>query len=307
MECTVGVDVGGTTTKAALVDATGRTVRTRRLATPAPDAATGADSVDEIVEAVAAVAKELADGAPHRVVGLGVAVPGLVDEDRGIAVWSENLRWRNVPLRDLLGERTGLPVAVGHDVRTGGMAEARLGAAAGADNAVFLPVGTGIAAALVLNGLIYAGGGYAGEIGHVSTGRSDRCACGGRGCLETVASAAAIARRYAERTGHPVSGAVDVLDRMRGGDPEAAAVWDDAVDLLAWGVSVLARVVAPQVVVVGGGLAEAGEHLLTPLRAGVRSRLTFQSPPRIVPSRFGDLAGCLGAALQAHDSAEAAR
>jgi len=301
MDCTVGVDVGGTTTKAALVDASGRALQTRRVPTPGPDRVTGADRAAEIVETVATAVQHLADAAPDRVVGLGVAVPGVVDEARGMAVWSENLRWRDLPLRDLLARRTGMPVAVGHDVRTGGLAEVRLGAATGARDAVFLPVGTGIAAALVLDGRIHAGGGFAGEIGHVSTGRPDPCACGGRGCLETVASAAAIARRYAERSGQPVSGAAEVLRRVEQGDPDAAWVWDDAVDLLAWGVTVLDAVVVPEVVVVGGGLAEAGERLLEPLRSRVEARLTFLPRPRIVAAQLGDLAGCLGAALQARD------
>lgn len=306
----VGVDVGGTATKVALVDPSGRMLQTRRVATPCANADADADDgrnsrdtgmVAELVDAIATLVKELERSAPQPVAALGVAVPGVVDDDRGVAVWSENLRWRDVPLRDLLTERTDLPVSLRHDVRAGGLAEARLGAARGADDAVFLPLGTGIAAALVLHGRVYTGGGFAGEIGHVSTGRMDLCACGGHGCLETVASAAAIARRYTARTGEPVSGAADVLERLQRGDRDAALVWDDAVGLLAWGVSVLVGVVAPEVVVVGGGLAEAGEHLLAPLRDGVESRLTFQRRPRIVASQFGDLAGCLGAALQAHE------
>ena len=108
MHCTVGVDIGGTTTKAVLVDASGRTLKTRRVGTPGPDRAAGADSVDQIVETVAALVKELIDAAPHRVTAVGVAVPGVVDEARGTAVWSENLRWRDVPFADLLAQRDRL-------------------------------------------------------------------------------------------------------------------------------------------------------------------------------------------------------
>ncbi|HWL99621.1 MAG TPA: ROK family protein [Nocardioidaceae bacterium] len=297
----IGVDVGGTTTKAALVDADGRIVETRRFPTPRAPRDAGTDRVAEVVGSVTSVAKELTDRAAGGVEALGVVVPGLVDDERGVAVWSENLRWRDVPLRELLAERTGVPVRVGHDVRAGAVAEVRLGAARRANDAVFLPVGTGIAAALVIDGRIHSGGGFAGEIGHVSTGRTDPCACGGLGCLETVASAAAIARRYADASGRQVAGAAGVLERLEHGDPDAARVWDDAVGLLAWGVTVLVGVLAPEVVVVGGGLAQAGERLLAPLRSGVEARLTFQRPPRIVSSEFGDLAGCLGAALLAQD------
>jgi glucokinase len=297
----IGVDVGGTTTKAALVDADGRILETRRFPTPRAPRDAGTDRVAEVVGSVASVAKELTDRASGGVEALGVVVPGLVDDERGVAVWSENLRWRDVPLRDLLAEQTGVPVRVGHDVRAGAVAEVRLGAAGRAQDAVFLPVGTGIAAALVIDGRLHSGGGFAGEIGHVSTGRSDPCACGGLGCLETLASAAAIARRYADATGRQVAGAAGVLERLEHGDPDAARVWDDAVGLLSWGVTVLVGVLAPEVVVVGGGLAQAGERLLAPLRSGVEARLTFQRPPRIVSSEFGDLAGCLGAALLAQD------
>ena len=307
MQCTVGVDVGGTTTKAVLLDASGRAVQTRRVGTPGPDRATGADSVAQIVETVAHLVTELTDSAPGPVAGLGVAVPGLVDEERGVAVWSENLRWRDVPFGELLVQRTGLPVSVGHDVRTGGLAEARFGAARGARTAAVMPVGTGIAVALVLDGRIHAGGGFAGEIGHLSTGRTDPCACGGNGCLEALASAAAIARRYTERSGRAVSGAAEVLQRVEQGDREAGWVWDDAVDLLAWGVTVLNAVVAADVVVLGGGLAEAGERLLAPMRSRVAARLTFQPSPRLVSAELGDLAGCLGAALLARDRWESTR
>ena len=297
----IGVDVGGTTTKAALVDADGRIVETRRFPTPHPPRDAATDRVAEVVSSVASVTKELTGRASGGVAALGVVVPGLVDDERGVAVWSENLRWRDVPLRELLAEQTGVPVRVGHDVRAGAVAEVRLGAARRANDAVFLPVGTGIAAALVIDGRIHSGGGFAGEIGHVSTGRTDPCACGGLGCLETLASAAAIARRYADVTGRQVAGAAGVLEQLEHGDADAARVWDDGVGLLAWGVTVLVGVLAPEVVVVGGGLAEAGERLLAPLRSGVEARLTFQRPPRIVRSEFGDLAGCLGAALLAQD------
>jgi glucokinase len=303
-DCTVGVDVGGTTIKAGLVDASGRTLQTRRAATPPPDPATGTDSVTEIVEAIAALVQQLSEQGGRRVAGVGVAVPGVVDEELGLAVWSENLRWRDVPLRDLVAQRIAMPVVLGHDVRVGGLAEVRFGAARGARNAVFMPVGTGIAAALVLDGRIYSGGGFAGEIGHVTTGRTDPCACGGRGCLETLASAAAIARRYADRSGCAVSGAAEVLERLQRGDRDAEWVWEDALDLLAWGVTVLAGVVAPEVVVLGGGLAEAGERFLAPVRSRVEARLTFAPPPRIVAAELGDLAGCLGAALHAKDRLE---
>ena len=120
----------------------------------------------------------------------GVAVPGIVDDARGVAVFSANLGWRDVPLRRLLGERLGgTPVALGHDLRCGGLAEGRLGAGRGLDRYLFVALGTGIAAAIGIEGRIEAGAhGCAGEIGHLVVRPGGLpCPCGGRGCLETVA------------------------------------------------------------------------------------------------------------------------
>jgi ABC-type tungstate transport system substrate-binding protein len=127
------------------------------------------------------------------------------------------------------------------------------------------------------------------------------CGCGGRGCVETVASAAAIARRYAARTGRPVAGAAAVAARVRKGDPDAVAVWEEAVGALAEGLAAAVTLLAPRLVVVGGGLAGAGELLLRPLAELLRLRLSPRSArmPRLVGAALGDQAGCLGAALLA--------
>lgn len=291
------VDVGGTTTKAALVSPGGTAMAVRVRATPAP----GPHVAAGVVGLVGELVEELRAEAPGEVAAVGVVAPGIVDDERGIAVWSENLRWRDVPLREQVAARTGLPTVVGHDVRAGGLAEQRLGAAREVADAVFLPIGTGIAAALVLDGTVYSAGGFAGEIGHVPMGGSGPCGCGGTGCLESVASAAAIVRRYRDRTGREVTGAAEVAGRAGRGDADAAAVWDEAVDALATALVWLAGVLAPEVVVIGGGLAESGDALLAPLRRRVEARSTFHRRPRIVRALLGDRAGCLGAGLLAHD------
>jgi glucokinase len=255
-----------------------------------------------IVATVSEIVGEFRNTSTDGVGAVGLVVPGIVDEERGIGVRSENLGWRNVPFRDLVAERTRLPVAFGHDVvRAGGLAEYRLGAARNARTALFLPIGTGIAAALIVDGRIHAGGGYAGEIGHVDVGHGEPCACGSVGCLEAIASAAAIARRYTRAAGTPVPGALEVADRLRASDPVARRVWDEAVETVALALSWAASVLAPEIVVVGGGLAESGDLLLGPLREALKRRLTFQRVPRLVPAALGDDAGWLGAALLARD------
>jgi glucokinase len=277
----VGVDVGGTDMKATLLDVAFHAQRT-------PDTPAGiVDAVAELVEAWRPVA------------AIGLAVPGVVDEERGVAVWSENLDWRDVPFAARLTERCGLPVVLGHDVRTGALAETRIGAARGMTDVVYLSIGTGIAAGIVLGGRLHAGDGYAGEIGHTPAGHDEPCACGGRGCLEAIASAAAIARRYTARSGRPAAGAAEVL---AAGDPDALAVWNEALDALAGALAWLASVLAPEVVVIGGGLSRAGAALFDPLNDRLARLLTFQRVPRLVPAALGDRAGCIGAGLLASDS-----
>ncbi|WP_026877570.1 ROK family protein [Jiangella gansuensis] len=290
----VAVDVGGTSVKAGVVAADGTVSRLTRVATPPP----GLDA-QPVVDAVVAVVEKLTAADSGGPAALGLVVPGIVDEQAGLAVAAENLGWRDVPLRDLVARRLDCPVVLGHDVRAGGLAEHRVGACRGARDSVFLPVGTGIAAALVLDGRLFAGAGYAGEIGHVDVGTGLPCACGGRGCLETVASAAAVARRYTAATGRPVDGSRDVAALVRAGEPAAVAVWDEALDALARGLAMLTGIVAPEIIAVGGGFGEAADLVVDPLGERLAQRLTFHRVPRVVPAELGDLAGCVGAGLLA--------
>ncbi|MFJ9032003.1 ROK family protein [Streptomyces sp. NPDC102274] len=308
MRHVIALDVGGTGMKAALVGADGALLYQARRAT-------GRERGPEaVVETILGFAADLrAYGTEHfgeSAVAAGVAVPGIVDAERGIARYAANLGWRDVPMRDLLGARLGgVPVALGHDVRTGGLAEGRLGAGRGADRFLFVPLGTGIAGAIGIAGTIEAGAhGYAGEIGHVVV-RPDGpdCGCGQRGCLETLASAAAVTRAWAAASGDPEADAADCAKAVESGDPAAVRVWLDAVDALAAGLVTALTLLDPRTLIIGGGLAESGETLFTPLRTAVEERVTFQKLPEIVPAALGDTAGCLGAGLLAWDLLAAAR
>jgi len=237
-------------------------------------------------------------------VAAGVAVPGIVDDVDGVAVFSANLGWKDVPLRELLSARLdGAPVALGHDVRAGGLAEGRIGAGNGADRFLFLPLGTGIAGAIGIEGRIEAGAhGYAGEIGHIVVRPGGReCGCGQRGCLETYASAGAVSRAWAAAGGDPDADAAACARAVEAGDPRALAVWREAIEALADGLVTGLTLLDPRVLIIGGGLAEAGDTLFGPLRAAVEARITFQKLPLIVPAALGDTAGCLGAGLLAWD------
>ena len=299
-EVVAAVDVGGTRIKAALVTASYDSLAV--VTTPTPKDITadiGGVLHATVTELLAAAAK---DDHHARVVGCGVVVPGLVDEARGVGMFSVNLGWRDLPIRDPVASSLGVPTVVGHDVRAGLLAETRLGAARGARHALFLPVGTGIAAALLLDGAVVSADGRAGELGHLLIDPAGPpCACGAIGCLEVIASAAAIEREYAARTGL-AAGAEQVAVRAAAGDPDAIAVWARAVAALAQAIAATVTITGVDLVLIGGGLAESGAALLDPLRAEVGSRLTFQRPPRLERAALGVRAGCLGAACLAWDA-----
>ncbi|MGW2519967.1 ROK family protein [Streptomyces sp. NPDC001617] len=301
MRHVIALDVGGTGMKAALVGASGELLHRARRATGrerGPDA---------VVEGILDFAAELrAYGAEHLgepASAAGVAVPGIVDEQHGVAAYSANLGWRDVPLRDLLGDRLGVPVALGHDVRTGGLAEGRIGAGKGADRFLFVPLGTGIAGAIGIAGRVESGAhGFAGEIGHIVVRPGGvPCPCGQIGCLERYASAAAVSEAWARACGDPNADAADCAKAVTSGDPNAVRVWQEAVNALADGLLTALTLLDPRTLIIGGGLAEAGETLFTPLREAVERRITFQKAPEIVPAALGDSAGCLGAGLLAWD------
>ncbi|MEU0369734.1 ROK family protein [Streptomyces sp. NPDC006283] len=295
--CVIALDVGGTAMKGALLDR--GLVPLVTLRRPTPRALGPEAVVDEITATVQRLAREAAarGRGVHRA---GVVVPGVVAEELRTAVHSANIGWRGLPLADVLEARTRLPVTLGHDVRAGGAAECSLGAARGARNVLFVAIGTGIAAAVICDGRPVRADGYAGELGHVVVQPGgDPCGCGGLGCLETVASASAIAAAFTARSGRPADGAAAVAALVAQGDADARAVWDRAADALASALATVTTLLAPEVIVVGGGLAEAGDLLLDPVRARLTARLTFQRQPALVRAALGDEAGCLGAGLAA--------
>lgn len=299
MRLMAGVDVGGTRVKAVLADDEGSVLLSHTASTPERP---GAGVVDVIVDTVSALL-DLArsDGVDGRLAAVGAVVPGLVDEATGSASWSANLGWRDLPLRDLLLARFDVPVAVGHDVRAGLLAEFHTGAARGVPDALFVPLGTGIASALLASGRVVAGTEWTGEIGHVTVQPDGPlCGCGRRGCLEVVASASALGRAWRElgREGDAETLSLAVVD----GDPEAVRLWHGAIDALVRVIGPVCAAAGTRVVLVGGGLAQSGPVLLEPLRERLVSALGHD---RITVTRaaLGDRAGALGATLLALEAA----
>lgn len=289
----LAVDVGGTSIKGELLDGSLRqTVATCTV--PTPDGPAALDAVLEVGERLVALG-----GAAVR--AAGIALPGIVDVDQGRAVWSATLGWRDLPVRDAAAARLDMPVAIEHDVAAAGQAERSRGAGRGVDDLLVVVIGTGLSAVVYTAGHLVRGGrGQAGELGHVQMVVDGRaCGCGGRGCLETIASARAIAEQYQLRSGRPVQGAREVLAALQAGDPDAHAVWHDAVAALADALLAAIALLGTDRVVVGGGLSEAGEALLGPLRRALTERRTVQVLPDVVVAELGPRAGTVGAGLAA--------
>jgi glucokinase len=295
-EAVVGIDVGGTRIKSALVTPDGQVLAEAVRPTP--------DKVGEQLGEVAAKAVvELTARVDEAVdlLAVGVAVPGLVDDVTGIGVWSANLGWRDLDLRGSIAAHVDVPVAIGHDVRSGLLAEHRLGAAREADNVLFVPLGTGLASAILCRGQLVTGSLWTGEIGHiVVVPDGPLCACGQRGCLEALSSAGAIGRRWSEATGL-VGDAEEVARRAEAGEPEARRIWQEAIDALAIMVAPVVAAAGTELVLFGGGLVHAGDTLLQPLRTALTARLGGRDDVAVRGAALGDRAGSLGAATIALD------
>ncbi|MEV0995219.1 ROK family protein [Nonomuraea sp. NPDC050202] len=277
------IDVGGTTMKGGFVARDGTIHHVERRPTPR------ADGPERVIAAVSAFVADLArprDGV--RPLAVGLAVPGLVTPTH--AVFSAAFGWRDVPAHAFAPD-VRLPVALGHDVRAAGEAELAYGE--GGRDVLYLPIGTGIAGAVVLSGALYGGaGGWAGQVGHIPV-RPDgaACGCGQRGCLAAYASGGAVAARCG------LPGAEEVVRAVLAGDARAVAVWDEAVEALALALATYTLVLDPGAIVIGGGVSQAGDTLLVPLRERLSARLGFRQAPEVRASSLGAMAGLMGAGL----------
>lgn len=294
MKHVVAVDIGGTDIKSALVNERFEVLATKSTPTPKPD-----PSGLHTLEVVAQLIEDFAEAHPVSAVGLGVL--GVFDDEGGICRWSGNLQWRDFPIRDLLQARLGIPVAAGHDIRTAGLAEARDGAAAGYGNSIFIAIGTGIAASLVIDGAIRSSGGFAGEIGHVDVNGKFPCVCGRVGCLEAASSALSISTAYNIAAGTKGVSAEAVAKLVGDDDEVATEIWNDAMQALARASEMLITILAPEAIVFGGGLAKSGDLLLNPVSKALDQSLTFQRKPELKIAHYGALAGTIGCAMMAFD------
>lgn len=305
----IGVDLGGTKMLLGVLD------RDSRVLWESRERSTG-QSEEELVEllvgGIEAARRERPDAA-----AVGLGIPATIDHEKGIAVSAVNLPLSNLPIRDIVAERSGLPVAVDNDANVAALAEHLFGAARGAENVVMLTIGTGIGGGLVLGGRIYRGATGAGaELGHFPIeidGPPCQGSCPGRGCLETLASGTALGREGREAAqrepgsalgrmladGRAIDGPA-VTEAALGGDSTAIGVFELIGRRLGAGLAGFANVFEPEVIVIGGGVIAAGELLLEPARRELRARaLTPMSRTPVVAAQLGQDAGMIGAAALA--------
>ena len=314
MGLTIGVDVGGTKIAAGVVDDAGRLVATQRRETPATDTAAVVRTIGDLVSELRT---------QHDVQAVGIGAAAFIDKARATVLFAPNLAWRDTPLRAEVERRVRLPTVVENDANAAAWGEFRFGAGAAADDMLLVTVGTGVGGGLVIEGSLYRGGfGVAAEIGHLRVVPGGHlCGCGNRGCLEQYASGRALVREAKEVALANSPQAAGILE-LAGGDVDAitgpmvtkaAAAGDGfAVELLGevgrWlgeGIASLAAVLDPTMVVLGGGVSEAGALLLDPVLTAFRQSLTgrrHRPELTLALATLGNTAGLIGAADLARDS-----
>jgi glucokinase len=308
MRLTVGIDVGGTKIAGGVVDEHGGILATALRESPATDAAAIELAIEDVVT-------ELRRS--HDVVGVGVGAAGFIDAARSTVLFSPNLVWRDEPLKSDLEARIGLPVVIENDANAAAWGEFTFGAGEDVDDLLLVTVGTGVGGGIVLTGELHRGAfGVAAEIGHVRVVPDGLlCGCGNRGCWEQYASGSALVReaRDQARRGSLIArtlldragGNVDritgplITEAARDGDAFATEQLQVLGRWLGEGIATLTAVLDPAVVVIGGGVSDAGDLLLDPIRAHFAANLTgrtYRPTLEVRQALLGNKAGLIGAA-----------
>jgi glucokinase len=274
------------------------------------------EGIDAVTNRIGMAVDELHQSVPSgcRVAALGICSPGPVDHEAGLLIDPPNLQGlHHTPLRQKLADRLGIPVVLEHDAKAAGLGDYYFGAGRGTRSMIYIVVGTGVGAALIVDGTVYRGAhNSAGEIGHTTIDRNgELCGCGSHGCVETYMSGPWLARRYERiRTSatppaaQPLTGG-DIARLATGGDPVALQVFADAGDALGAAVATMAMMLDVDLYVIGGSVAKAGDMLLEPARRGV-PKYSFHSVSErvcIVPTALADDGPILGCAWLARQAA----
>jgi len=303
MEYAIGIDLGGTSIKYALVDEAGDSLFEGKM--PSFASVSAAEVIDRLVKAATIVKHEAGS---RSIRGIGLGTPGIVDETNRIVLGgAENIvGWENIDVASILEEALKLPVVVGNDANLMGLGETKFGAGRGCSHVVFLTVGTGIGGAVIIDGKLF--GGYANrgtELGHtplIATG--ERCACGAVGCLEHYASTAALVRRFgtlAAEQGMKFDTEIDgelIVRLYHEAFPLAVDCMNEHFYYLGRGVAGFINIFSPQRVVIGGGVADAGSFYVEKIKevAGEHVIMDCALNTQIVAAELGNRAGLIGAA-----------
>ncbi|MFZ5639875.1 MAG: ROK family protein [Bacillota bacterium] len=298
----IGIDLGGTNIKGALLDFQGKIIEKYEIATLA-------NAGPEVVAGrIVQVAKILMKGIGDKIVGMGVGVPGQPDQSAGSVIFAPNLRWRNVPIIPMLRPSLDFPMFLENDGNAAALGEKWCGAGRDAVNMAAITIGTGIGCGIIINRRLYRGsGGVAGEISHtVVLPDGPQCNCGKRGCLETLTAAPALIRQaqIAIDRGRTTSLAMvenltakDIFMAAENGDAVAGEIIKDMTHYLALGLANLINILNPDLIAIGGGVSRAGELLFKPLREKTLaySLEAAARTAKIVPAQLGNDAGSIGA------------
>ncbi|WP_165452546.1 ROK family protein [Paenibacillus thalictri] len=302
-EYAVGVDIGGTKINAGLIHRSGEVAYTASAETQARQFGV-IGRAQAVIETVLAEATQAEPGL--RLAGIGVGTAGQVDVHAGRIRFANGLMpgYGGTEVKRHLQEAFGLPVAVDNDANVLALTERALGAGKGAKHLLCLTLGTGVGGAIMVDGrLVHGAWGGAGELGHISVDwRGPRCVCGSIGCLEVFASGTGIARRMRELLGESVDDQLDakaVIARWQAGDATASQIMEETMTALGSAIASLLHMFNPEVIVIGGGVAEAGDVLLDGIRTRVRERAmpSLLEGVRIVPAYKGNWSGMIGAGL----------
>lgn len=303
----IGIDIGGTKVAGALVDEHGVIVRELRVATPVQDPVA-------LVDAVVGVVNQLREG--QQVLGVGVAMAGFIDHQQANVIYGTNFGWKNFPLKSEIEAKLDIPVIIENDANAAGWAEYRFGAGKGYRHMVMLTLGTGVGGAIIADGRMLRGGfGVAGELGHMRVVPDGLpCGCGQRGCIESYASGTALLKSAKElaKSGGAAGKRLAELKAEAGeltgtqvyqalveGDPGAIGLLHNVADWLGQAIASLSAILDPEIVVIGGGVSQAGELLLEPIRQSFRKYSPaggFRPELKIATAEFVNDAGVVGAA-----------
>lgn len=304
----VGIDLGGTNIAVGVVNDSYEIVSYITVPT---EAQRSAEAVVATMAQAVNAALEQARIKIEDCLSLGVGAPGTCDVKNGVVYRSYSMNWTNLPLAQMLGEYFPIPVFVDNDANCAALAEVKAGAARGKENIVLVTLGTGIGSGIVLGGKIYSGlKGNGAEMGHMMLHLegTEVCFCGRKGCWDSFASATALVHQAeAAAAAHPESAlnrvekidGKSVFDAADKGDGVAQAVIEQYCQYLAIGVSNIVNALAPEMILIGGGISRQGDRILEPVRRYVAENCFDKRPealPEIMPAQMGNEAGIVGAA-----------